>query len=470
MQHATTRSNASIFVPDNSASPRDGLFHHISCLGSLARLDFEHFAVAGEVIFKVDGDALPTSQQDEESRISTLAYALKKIGNSLDAAEFIRCLNTICAGGDARYRQAAASHYYREMGERDISAVLKEMALLAMQLEQLNHQEIIVREEEVLLIGCSSNDGDSASILSERGAQQPKHHRSLFDEEIAAMTRLVQGRKKATTFVHDEYADWVNELEAAGANIEELDAAFETMEAMAQYDEGGAILMMSSYERTTACGKVDPEFTEEDLPAPAHYLALELRRAFANGIAIETIWEDIQTQLDAIFPISGKTSTGARFYSHANREWQKLTRDVLETILGDCQMDFHLTALRTCKSYRQFHKAIRAATDTQQISRLMQQAYESRQLGALPLKHFTTLNTAAQLQRLRLKSARLSHTATELLQEVDSASNGKLRFMRWAMYGQNQPQHPIHQLPTQEAARVWEAVKSKANQPCAMAA
>src|SRR5215813_2477450 len=104
MQLGNTRSNRSIFVPDNSASPRDGLFHHISCLGQLARLDFEHFDVAGEAIFKVAGDTGPVSQQDEESRIGTLAYALRKLDNQLDASEFIRCLNVICEGGDARYR------------------------------------------------------------------------------------------------------------------------------------------------------------------------------------------------------------------------------------------------------------------------------------------------------------------------------------------------------------------------------
>jgi hypothetical protein len=470
MQLTTTRSNHSIFVPAESASPRDGLFHHISCLGTLARLDFEHFDVAGEVIFKVDGDASPISQQDEEARISTLAYALKKLGNEIDAAEFMRCLNTICEGGEARYRQAVASHYYREISERGVSLVLKEMALLAMHLEQLNPPEMIVREEEVLLFDGKPGDSSSAAIRSERAAHQKEHHRSLFDVEIEAITRLIQGSKKSTRFVHDDYADWVSELEAGGASIEELDAAFETIEAMEQYDEGGAIIVMSSYERTTACGKVDPELTEEDIPASARYLALELRRAFANGISVEAIWEEIQTQLDAIFPISGRTETGARFYSHANREWQKLTRTVLETILADCQADFHLTALRTCKSYRQFHKAVRAATDTQQISQLMQQAYEARQTGALPLKHFTTLNTAAQLQRLRLKSVRPSPPATALLQEIEAAGKSKLRFLRWAMYGQNQPQHPIHQLPAQEVARVWEAVKSKANPPYAMAA
>ncbi|MCI0665176.1 MAG: hypothetical protein L0220_29285, partial [Acidobacteria bacterium] len=66
------------------------------------------------------------------------------------------------------------------------------------------------------------------------------------------MTRLTRGRRKAATLAHDDLADWVNDLEASDASIEELDAAFERLEAMGQYDEGGAIIVMSSYERTTA--------------------------------------------------------------------------------------------------------------------------------------------------------------------------------------------------------------------------
>jgi hypothetical protein len=63
------------------------------------------------VIYTVEGDLTPISQQDEEARIATLAYALKKLGNREDAAEFMRCLNAICEEGDARYRQVTASYY-----------------------------------------------------------------------------------------------------------------------------------------------------------------------------------------------------------------------------------------------------------------------------------------------------------------------------------------------------------------------
>ena len=224
MQFVNTRSNHSIFVPDNSASPRDGLFHHISCLGQLARLDFEHFDVAGEVIFKVAGDTAPVSQQDEESRIGTLVYALRKLDNQLDATEFIRCLNAICEGGDARYRQATASHYYREIVEHGVNIVLKEMALLAMQLGQLSHQEVVEVEEEVLTFNYNANDCSSNAILAERAAKRKERRQSLFDQEVEAMTRLTRGRRKAATFAHDDLADWVNDLEASDASIEELDA------------------------------------------------------------------------------------------------------------------------------------------------------------------------------------------------------------------------------------------------------
>ncbi|MEP7338460.1 MAG: hypothetical protein ABI977_12050, partial [Acidobacteriota bacterium] len=112
-------------------------------------------------------------------------------------------------------------------------------------------------------------------------------------------------------------------------------------------------------------------------------------------------------------------------------------------------------------NYRTFHKSIRGATDTKQVGEIMKRAYEARLSGTLPLKHFTTLSTAAQLQRTRLKSAALSKTATELLNEITKASDGKLRYLRWAMYGKNQPQHVIHQLPAQEQERIWELLKSR---------
>src|SRR5215467_14842079 len=144
------RSNHSIFLPQNFGSPFNDMSEHIAGLG-LARLDFERGAVAGEVIYTVEGDLTPASQQEEEARIATLAYALKKLGNREDAAEFMRCLNSVCEESDARYRQVAASYYYGEIAERGTGDVLKEMALIAMHLASLNPvAEEVETDPEVL--------------------------------------------------------------------------------------------------------------------------------------------------------------------------------------------------------------------------------------------------------------------------------------------------------------------------------
>jgi hypothetical protein len=425
----TRRSNHSIFNPQNYGSPFNDTAEHISGLG-LARIDFERCAVAGEVIYSVEGDSIPISQQDEESRIATLAHAVKKLGNPEDAAEFMRCLNAICEEGDARYRQVVASYYYGEIAEHGAGTVLKEMALIAMHLASLNP---VIEEVE----------SDSEIVYALRGESKL---RSLFDLEVAAINRMIRGRRKSAGLVHDECTEWLNDLEANGATVDELDDAFAHVEALDQYDEGGAIVRMSAHESTFACGRVDHEFTVDDLPEQARFLAGDLIRAYASGVDIEVIWDDVNAHLDAFFPVKGRTAEGARFFSRANLELQRLTRDALEGILEACFGDYHSTAMRNNRSYRRFYARIRRATDTRSIGELMKQAYGARQDGNLSVKHFIALNTAADNQRERLLSAPLSATAYKLIDEIVAASEKKLGYLGWAMYGDNNPSHPIHKL------------------------
>jgi hypothetical protein len=213
-----------------------------------------------------------------------------------------------------------------------------------------------------------------------------------------------------------------------------------------QYDEGGAIVRMSAHESTFACGRVDHEFTVDDLPEQARFLAGDLIRAYASGVDIEVIWDDVNAHLDAFFPVKGRTAEGARFFSRANLELQRLTRDALEGILEACFGDYHSTAMRNNRSYRRFYARIRRATDTRSIGELMKQAYGARQDGNLSVKHFIALNTAADNQRERLLSAPLSATAYKLIDEIVAASEKKLGDLGWAMYGDNNPSHPIHKL------------------------
>jgi len=440
----TRRSNHSIFLPQNFGSPFNDTAEHVSGLG-LARIDFERCAVAGEVIYAVEGDSTPTSQQEEEARIATLAYALKKLGNPEDAAEFMRCLNAICEEGDARYRQVAASYYYGEIAERGAGPVLKEMALIAMHLASLNP----VTEEL---------ESDSEITHALREESKP---RSLFDREVAAINRMIRGRRKSAGFVHDEWTEWLNDLESNGATVDELDDAFAQVEALDQYDEGGAIVRMSAHDRTLACGRVDHEFTVDDLPEQARFLAGDLLRDYASGVEIEGIWDEVNAKLDVLFPVKGKTAEGGRLFSRANLELQRLTRDALEGILEACFGDYHSTAMRNNRSYRLFYARIRRATDTRVIGELMKKAYEARQDGNLSVKHFIALNTAADNQRERLLSAPLSAAAFKLIEEIFTASEKKLRYLAWAMYGANQPSHPIHKLNSCEQTRVWEVMTAR---------
>jgi hypothetical protein len=111
------RSNRAIFTYSNTGSPTHDLIHHISGrllsdkpkdrdggLG-LNRLDFEFFSAIGKVPYKINGDATPVSQQDEEARLGTLAYGIKRLGAVEDAVEFIVCL--IRSAGRAVTRSAA---------------------------------------------------------------------------------------------------------------------------------------------------------------------------------------------------------------------------------------------------------------------------------------------------------------------------------------------------------------------------
>jgi hypothetical protein len=214
----------------------------------------------------------------------------------------------------------------------------------------------------------SEVEGDSEAVYAQREESKP---RSLLDMEVAAVNRMIRGRRKSAGFAHDEWTEWLNDFEANGATIDELDDAFARVEALDQYDEGGSIVRMSAHERTFACGRMDHEFTANDLPEQARFLAGDLLRAYASGVEMEEIWNDVTAHLDFLFPVRGRTAEGGRFFSRANLELQRLTRHALEGILEECFGDYHLTAMRNNRSYRRFYTRIRRATDMKVIGELV---------------------------------------------------------------------------------------------------
>lgn len=111
--------------------------------------------------------------------------------------------------------------------------------------------------------------------------------------------------------------------------------------------------------------------------------------------------------------------------------------------------------MRNNCSYCRFYTRIRRAADTRKIGDLMKEAYEARQNGELSIKHLITFNTAADNQRERLLSAPLSATAHRLIEEIVVASEKKLGYLAWVMYGDNNPSHLIHHVPRQNSVHLY---------------
>jgi hypothetical protein len=91
----------------------------------------------------------------------------------------------------------------------------------------------------------------------------------------------------------------------------------------------------------------------------------------------------------------------------------------------------------------------------------MKEAFAARESGEVSLKYFTLLKTASNLQRERLERAPPSKEARMLIREVEAASPTKLRYLSWAFYGTNQPEHPVHSRPTHVISRIWDILKAR---------
>src|SRR5262249_50704799 len=249
--------------------------------------------------------------------------------------------------------------------------LIKEMALLAIQLQE---PTVIENEEEVTNFSTDARSSDG--ILRDREEARKEREVSLFDQELASLMKMVSSGRRASNCQPDEFERFLDQMIDDGFEGDDLAERVESFENLMQYDESGAVIIMSAHERTIACGRLDSELTAEDLPAQAQHLAAELRRNYANGKPIDEIWDEINAQLEILFPVCANLdppkdhfptnlTTGCvdpaaihrrpRFFSHANRELQSFCREVLEEILSECQADFHMTALRNNRVYREFH-------------------------------------------------------------------------------------------------------------------
>jgi len=455
MSHS--RSNFHIFTVPGTGSPVFDNLNHISGLGHV-RIDFERFKVTENAIFSIEGDWAPTSQQDEEARIGSLAHALDQLGSKEDAAVFVRCLNKICEEGDARSRQVTASYYYQLAKDIGVGQALKNMGLIAMGLSSLQATtEEVESECEIFyvppkesrprpLFELSSQNfpSDAADILAQRFEGTPanvQNHiigKMLFDQEVNSIKRMIRGRRRAAGFAHDDWAEWLSDLDTGGATLEELDDAYRFLEAQQQYDEGGAVIHMSEHERPVTRGRLDHEYTAEDLPLEARHLAGYLLRAYVTGVDIEETWGEIDKEIYRLFPIhqgidgpEGPRRTNlTRGYPDcrlSREEIRAMDPNVVEVEGGELKGDSHLASLRNNAAYRRFFMGIRCATETGRIAEVMNKACLAHKSGEISPEELRRLQKEKDIQNRRLLTSNvvtygrpnfISHPNREIQQHI----------------------------------------------------
>lgn len=116
--------------------------------------------------------------------------------------------------------------------------------------------------------------------------------------------------------------------------------------------------------------------------------------------------------------------------------------------------DFHLRSLRR-KEYQDLYLEIRATTDTAEVAALKKEAYARfKHEKTISLKEFTALNTVAKSQEARL-SGRTSEASRKWLAAIERASPGRLRYIKFSLYNDDQ----VKSLTRQEKQRLWDAVR-----------
>lgn len=480
-----------IFRPVNTGSPRQDVYNHLSALPQLARLDFEDHVVVGNTIIRIEPDLGSATEAEQEAKIVSVTYAERIFGNLEDAIEFVRSVKLI-AGSDARARelQTIASHYYKEAKLRPAGVVLKEMALLAMQLSSVTATEEERHFGDEVEFEISFNRdapaGDEMSESDQRAAWMRYASRVLgeteetdiFQSELRAASRF---KAHVSGFAYDEYKQHLADCEALTQTAEEADELHATYEAVyEQYTEDHVTsLHMTDGERVVVVGTLDDDIDENSLPEEARHLAVEMRRLYVSGTPLDEIYEWVDTAIDFIY--HERTVRTARVLVSINGQTIDLprpikvcpfaeerfeARSILEKLLEQLCADFHYRACNRNPLYRSLHRRIRTAPDAGAVAATIKEAYQAKEDRQLTLALFTALNTAAKSQYLRYEPAPLPSLVRErlmrhLMQEIKTASQRKLTFLRWAMYRQNKPDHLIHKFQRADKALIWDALKAR---------
>lgn len=277
-------SNSPLFAYriESSGSPMNDWARHISKNDLFRRELEENSVLGGNVVVRVaEGDETPAL---EKVKILSLSYATRVFGNVEDAKEFVRAVKSICDPQAVQFElEQIASFYYRECRKRPVPEVLKEMALLGMELMRVtasvNDLEIEGTETEIGEIKLTPTDVKRVRAAQKNLPPLPPPTPN-FDAEMRAIEKRLS-RSSASKLNEDEFAAFY--LTDEGKSIEELDDDFRKFDAHEQYDEDGLLgLRMSGSAHTEVVLELDGEITAEYLPEAVQPLAKMLQLVFVG--------------------------------------------------------------------------------------------------------------------------------------------------------------------------------------------
>jgi len=281
-EFAPVNSPLLAYRTESSGSPMNDWARHLSANQLFRRELEENSVLGGSVVVRVaEGDETPAL---ERVKILSLTYATRVFGNSEDAKEFVRCVKSIAEPQAAQFElEQIASLYYGECRRRDVPEVLKEMALLGMEMTRVtasvNDLEIEATEIEIGEIKLTERD---EKRVREAQKNLPPLDESApnFEAEMEFVrTKLSHGT--ITKAAHDEFAAFY--LSDEGKTLDELDDDFRRFDAQEQFDEDGLLgFRMSGSQHTEVVLELDGEITAEYLPTDAQPLAKMLQLVFVG--------------------------------------------------------------------------------------------------------------------------------------------------------------------------------------------
>mgnify|MGYP003288326550 CR=1 FL=1 len=326
--HFEKFANRSINDPKNNRK-----FH----TGNITRIDLEETQlIGGRVLGRVEIDLGSPDESEQQHKILSIPYALKKLGTMDDARELVSVITEAVAAGvqpdprsfqiwtswayneiDARYakvvRTSADTQTLAESKATIIQEVLTELAALARTLTAITASNEDRLFEEPKVFDRLPRE-EKLSPAERRDLFEQRYDEvmlidtplSLFASELRSICSKIS-RTNSSGIVYDEEAQFQSHLTSLADSGQYSDEQLENLQdaherVTEQYSEDGVVsLHMSDGERFVVDGTLEEDVTEEYLPDHARAIATDLRTLFCDGEDLETIDRFVELSLNRLY-------------------------------------------------------------------------------------------------------------------------------------------------------------------------